>query len=152
VARDLAIIAALALAGCGASAPERAPTKARFIARADAICGDEVANLQRAAARDHASLASFSQVPRLLRQLAGIQQAATTRLESLPQPPGERGPIMSWLTARTVTATFELDAAEAPAGEESTAAKDMREALARASARLRALSHGYGFSVCGAGD
>jgi hypothetical protein len=124
------------------------PTKPQFIARADAICGSEKQQLERAARLAHPAGASEGQLRRLTRQLAAIRQAATNRLESLPQPRGEAAAIARWLRARTVAATFELDTAEAPAGD-STAANDMRAALARASALVRELSSSYGFRVCG---
>jgi hypothetical protein len=145
----LGAIAALALAGCGASNPRTALTKAQFIARADAICGHEAADLSGLRARNRASDASLTQVPRLIRQVAAIHEAATTRLESLPQPPGEASTIAGWLTARTVAATFELDTAEAPPGEASVAGSDMRAALRRARTLVRSLSRSYGFRVCG---
>jgi hypothetical protein len=84
--------------------------------------------------------------------VVGIQEAATARLESLSQPAGEATSIASWLTARTVAATFELDTAEAPSGEGSVAASDIRAALRRAIARVRDLSQSYGFRVCGASE
>jgi hypothetical protein len=145
----LGAIAALALAGCGATSPRTAPTKGQFIARADAICSSEAAKLSRLRARDHASSATPGQVPRLIRQVAAIHEAATSRLESLRQPAGEAPTIARWLTARTVAATFELDTAEAPIGKDSIAARDIRAALSRASALARSLSQGYGFRVCG---
>jgi hypothetical protein len=148
----LGAIAALALTGCGASAPEVAPTKSQFIARADAICGSEEQRLRRAAALGRSASASDSEVRHLTRELATIHQDATTRIESLPRPAGETARIATWLTARTVAATFELDTAEAPPGEDSTATNDMRAALARASARVRALSSSYGFRVCGVAE
>jgi hypothetical protein len=126
-----------------------APTKSQFIARADAICGSEEQRLRRAAALGHSASASDGGVRHLTRQLATIHQDATTRIESLPEPAGETATIARWLTARTVAATFELDTAEAPGGEDSTATNDMRAALVRASALVRELSGSYGFRVCG---
>jgi hypothetical protein len=129
-----------------------APSKPQFIVRADAICGSERRQLGRAATLGHPARARESELRRLTRQQASIRQAATMRLESLPQPAGEAAPIARWLTARTVSATFELDTAEAPAGEDSTAANDMRAALARARALVRELSSSYGFRVCGVAE
>jgi hypothetical protein len=84
--------------------------------------------------------------------MAAIHQGATNRLEALPEPSGQATTIARWLTARTVAATFEHDTAEAPAGEEMTAATDMRAAFARASARVRELSASYGFRICGVAE
>jgi hypothetical protein len=148
----LGAIAALALTGCGTSTPKVAPTKPQFIARADAICGSEKRQLERAATLGHPASASEGGIRRLTRQLAAIRQAATNRLESLPQPAGQAAAIARWLSARTVAATFELDTAEAPPGEDSTATNDMRGALARASALVQELSRSYGFKLCGVAE
>jgi hypothetical protein len=145
----LGAIALLALAGCAATSAQSTLTKGQFTARADAICRNEEAKLQRAAALDHASIASIGEVRQLTRQAAAIHEEATFKLESLPQPRGEAATIRSWLTARTVAATLEHDTAEAPPGRGSTAARDIREALARASTSVQALSRLYGFEVCG---
>jgi hypothetical protein len=141
----------LALAGCGAGSPRAAPTKAAFIARADAVCSQETANLSGLRARERVSSAS-PDARRQIHQVVGIQEAATARLESLSQPAGEATTIARWLTARTVAATFELDTAEAPSGEGSAAGSDIRAALRRAMARVRDLSQSYGFRVCGASE
>jgi hypothetical protein len=142
----------LALASCGAASPRPAPTKAAFIARADAVCSQETARLSGLRARERASSASPVDARRLIHQLVGIQEAATARLESLSQPAGEATTIARWLTARTVAATFELDTAEAPSGKGSVAGRDIRAALGRAIARVRDLSQSYGFRVCGASE
>jgi hypothetical protein len=146
----LGAIAVLALAGCGTTSAKSAPTKAQFTARADAICGYEEKKLRRAAAFDHASIASFSEVPRLIRQAVAIHEAATAKLESLSQPVGEAATITRWLTARTVATTLERDTAEAPSGKDLTAARDVREELGRARAFVGDLSRRYGLQVCGA--
>jgi hypothetical protein len=148
----LGAIVALALAGCGAGSPRGAPTRAEFVARADAICNQETIRLSGLRAREHASSASLMDSPRLIRRVAAIHEAATARLESLSQPTGETTTLARWLTARTVAATFELDTAEAPRDEGSVAASDIRSALRRAMARVRDLSESYGFRVCGASE
>src|SRR5262249_25943591 len=144
--------AALALAGCGAGAPKAAPTKAEFIARADAICSQETAKLSRLRAGEHVSSVALISAPRLIRRVTAIHEAATARLESLSQPTGEGTTIAKWLTARTVAATFELDTAEAPRAEGSVAARDIRGALRTATANVHDLSQSYGFRVCGANE
>jgi hypothetical protein len=143
------LIALLALAGCGGAGSRTAPTKAQFTVRADAICRLESVKLHRAAAVDDTSLASFREIPRLIRRAVAIHGAANAKLEALPKPVGEDATITRWLTARTVATTLELDTAEAPAGADSIAATDIRIALDRARAAVRSLSHRYGFRVCG---
>jgi len=142
----------LAVSGCGDASSTTAPTKAQFAARADAICSYEARKLRWAAAFERASLASFDEVPRLIRQAVAIHTAADAKLESLPKPSGEGAAITRWLTARTIASTLELDTAEAPVGRASVAARDIRSALARARALVHALSRRYGFRICGASE
>jgi hypothetical protein len=142
------IVALLTLVGCGGMAA--GPTKAQYTARADAICAFENEKLHRAAAFEHAPVAAFSSVPRLIREAVAIRAVANAKLESLAKPAGEGATIEKWLTARTVQATLRRDVAEAPAREFPTAAKDVKEALDRASALERDLSQSYGFRICSA--
>jgi hypothetical protein len=126
-----------------------ASTRTQFTARADAICSYEDEELRRTAAFDHASIASFSDVPRQIRKAAAVHEAANAKLESLPKPAGEAATVTQWLTARTVATTLERDTAEAPPREDSTATRDIREELGRQTAFVRDLSQRYGFKVCG---
>jgi hypothetical protein len=142
-------LALLTLAGCGGAGPKPAPTKAQFTARADAICRAEAENLRRAAAFEHAPVAAFSTVPRLIREAVVLREAATGKLESLRKPAGDAKAIEQWITARTVQATLQRDAAEAPVGEYLKATRDVQAALARANALARRLSERYGFTICG---
>jgi hypothetical protein len=144
----LAVLAVLATAGCGAANTKPGLTKAQFIAQADAICRAEDEKLHRAAELSHASIASFGDVPRLIRQAVAIHEATNAELESLTEPPGQVATIGKWLTARTVAATVESDAAQALAEELSTA-RNVQEERKRTSALARALAHNYGFNVCG---
>ena len=138
------------LAACGGAGGGPAPTRARFAARADAICRDELAKLRRAATIERAPLAAFTSVPRLIREAVVIQEAATASLEALRGPAGEAGEIRRWLTARTVASTLRRDAAEAPLHEYRAAVRRLQHTLERATARERRMSRAYGFRVCGA--
>lgn len=142
--------------GCGMTRTEAGLTKARFIVRADAICASEDVKLayieRRAQALEGASPAYFRSVPHLIRKAVAIHEAANAKLEALPQPPGETTAIEKWLTARIVASTIALDAAEAPAGKDLTAAKDLQQQLTRAIVLVRTLARSYGFAVCDATD
>src|SRR5271166_4199629 len=125
------LVALLALSGCGGNRASPAPTRAQFAARADAVCRFEADKLARAATIEHAPLAAFGTVPRLIRQAVVIRELTDARLEALRVPAGEAGAIGRWLTARTVAATLQRDAAEAPAGQFPKATRDLDEARAR---------------------
>jgi hypothetical protein len=143
------IVALLALVGCGATGTRPPPTKAQFAVQADAVCRFEAEKLSRAAAFERAPVAAFSTVPRLIRQAVAIRELADARLEALRVPAGEAATIGRWLTARTVAATLQRDAAEAPAGQYPKATRDLDEALSRARALEHRLSEGHGFTICG---
>ncbi len=143
------IVVLIALAGCGGTETGTAPTRAQFAAQADAVCRFEAEKLSRAAAFERAPVAAFSTVPRLIRQAVAIRELADARLEALRVPAGEAGAIGRWLTARTVAATLQRDAAEAPAGQYPKATRDLNRALERARALERHLSEGHGFTICG---
>jgi hypothetical protein len=160
VLRGVILLAALGLlagsTGCGMTRTEPGLTKAQFIAHADAICRSEDVKLayieQRAASLEGASLASFRTVPHLIRKTVAIHEVTNAKLEALPQPPAETTAIGRWLTARIVATTVALDAAEAPAGKDLIAARDLQQQLTRAIVLVRGLAHSYGFAVCDAGE
>ena len=148
----LLAMALVALAGCGAGKAKPAPTRAGFAAEADAICAWEGQKLARAAAYEQAPVQSFSEVPRLIRQAVVIREAADAKLEALRAPTGEATQIGRWLTARTVAGTFEHDLGEAPAREELTAGRDIREQFAKTDAYARTLAAREGLQGCAAAE
>jgi hypothetical protein len=156
--RGLILLASVGLlagsTGCGHTRTDPGLTKAKFIAAADAVCRAEEVKLnyieQRAATLEGASAASFRSVPHLIRKSVAIHEDTNVKLESLAEPPGEISAIAKWLTARIVASTIGLDAAEAPAGRDLVAAKDLQRQLSRSIARVRGLARAYGFAVCDA--
>jgi hypothetical protein len=145
----IAVVVVLLLGACGTARTRADMTKAQFIARADAICRAaevKLAHIRQLAAR----LGRAASAPPVMRQEVAANRLATARLESLPEPPGEGGAIARWLTARTVAATVASDAAEAPAGEDRAAVKDVFAELEVARARAGRLAHDYGLEACGA--
>jgi hypothetical protein len=159
VLRYLALIAVVGLVGvtgCGVTHTKAGLTRAQFIIAADAVCRVEGVDLkyieQRAATLEGASAASFRTVPHLIRKAVAIREVTNEKLESLAEPPGETTTIRRWLTARIVATTIALDAAEAPAGHEQIATKDLQQQLTRTIARARGLAHSYGFLVCDAAE
>jgi hypothetical protein len=157
VPRYVALIVVVGLVGatgCGATRTKAGLTRAQFIGEADAVCRVEEVKLKyiesRAQALEGAPVASFRSVPRLIRKAVAIHEVANANLESLAQPPGETTAISKWLTARIVATTIALDAAEAPAGHDLIATRDLQRQLSRARALVRGLAHSYGFAVCDA--
>ena len=145
------VLAAAAATGCGATRAKRGFSRAQFIASADAVCRLEQAKLayiSQRARRIGRALAA----PSVIRQQVAQNQLATARLEALPRPPADVRAIDRWLTARTVAATVALDLAEAPAGGDVSAVRDVKGELARARARARVMALGYGSRVCDATD
>jgi hypothetical protein len=160
VLRGLILIAAVGLlagsAGCGRTRTDPTLTRGQFIASADAICKVEEVKLnyieQRAATLEGASVASFRSVPRLIRKAVAIHEVTNAKLEALAQPPAETTAIGRWLTARIVASTIAFDAAEAPAGHDQIATRDLQQQLSRATALVRRLARSYGFAVCDASE
>jgi hypothetical protein len=158
VPRGLILLASVSLlaglTGCGRTRTDPGLSKAQFIAAADAVCRVEDVKLnyieQRAATLEGASAASFRSVPQLIRKAVAIHETTNAELESLTEPPGETAAIGKWLTARIVATTIGLDAAEAPAGHDLVARKDLQRQLSQSIARVRGLAHAYGFAVCDA--
>ena len=144
----IAIVVLLMLGACGTARTRADMTKARFIARADAICRAAEAKLtyiRQLAAK----LGRAQSAPPVMRQEVAAARQATARLESLREPPGGSEAIDRWLTARTVAATVASDAAEAPAKEAGAAVKDVFEQLDVARARAGRLAREYGLEACG---
>jgi hypothetical protein len=154
--RRLLIVAAGVLAGglatsCGATRAKRGLSRAQFIASADAVCRYEQAKLLFVADRARRLGRSIT-APHVIRQQVVQFQLATSRLEALPEPPGDGGAIGRWLTARTVAATVALDLAEAPAKGDAAAVADVRRELGTTRARARGLAVSYGSRACGETD
>jgi hypothetical protein len=146
-----AMLATLLPAGCGAARARRAPTRAQFIASADAVCRHEQAKLAYISARARRLGLALAR-PSVIRQQVAQSQLATSRLQSLGVPRGDARAIERWLTARTVAATLAIDVAEAPAKGERTAVSDVLRELAVTRARARGLALAYGSRVCGEAD
>jgi hypothetical protein len=144
----LAAFAALLAAGCGAARTQPGLTKAQFIAGADAICRAEQVHLYKVATARGGSLGSLRAGPGLIKHAVAIHETANARLEALPEPPRETGPIERWLTARTVATTVESDAAQALAGKDPAEAGSVQRERDRTSALARSLALAYGARVC----
>lgn len=122
---------ALLTAGCGSSTTNTAaaPTKAQYIARADAICHAEVSKKIKEFA------AGTSRTNDLGRDTKAAEEANAS-LRALPQPSGSESVLAEWLKLRErVTAISH--------GRPASAAED-QEAIAKAYSIARA----YGLRSC----
>jgi hypothetical protein len=169
-----AVLALLGTAGCGtatvktvtagtlapAARGNPAPTRAQFIAEADAICRSDRGRLaaiavQAKTAKGHTTLQAIEQrlTPLLLQTLA-IERAELARLRALREPPREAAGIKKVLAAieQKLTAESSMEAAFAHVskgglGQTEAAIKGGRAAEIRAPA----VAHAYGIECGGAG-
>jgi len=98
----LALLAVLALAGCGSSAP----TKAQYVAKADAICATESAKTaplirEVTVAASALGTGSANGVPKLASAVSELHDVTATylaQLQKLEQPSGDHAAIERFLT------------------------------------------------------
>jgi hypothetical protein len=94
-----AACSAVLIAGCGSATTKTAaaPTKAQYIARADAICARELSQKARAFARSEApGQSGFSDRSKDLT----AAEEANASLRALAQPPGSASVLDEWLRLR----------------------------------------------------
>lgn len=143
-----------------------APTRAQYIAQADAVCTRE--NEQRAplAREEKALTTQFRAVARsqgentaeaeLLPKLAplwkrevALYRAGSAQLQALPVPPGDAATIGKIAVAEGDIAADTENVIEAVRQHETLTARTAKEAV-QAKVKVRnALEQGYGFQVCG---
>jgi hypothetical protein len=158
--------AALALAGCGSSAPKvhasgaghppaapGSPSDAQFAARADAICSELQAEQlplrKRSEALDgEASAATRHLLATLSSQTVALARAADARLAALAAPAGERSRISKLLGGYRSEAQDVSELAAALNSGEPTEQSAAAASLSRASSADRALAAQLGLYVC----
>jgi hypothetical protein len=170
----VAVLVLLGAASCGSSAVKTvavgttapatsgkpAPTRARFIADADAICRSDRGQLARIAVlaktpKRHTTLRALEvRLTPLLLQALAIERAELARLRALPEPAGEAANIKTVLAAieQKVTAESSMETAFAHLskgglGQTEAAIKAGRAAEIRAPA----VAHAYGIE-CGGSE
>jgi hypothetical protein len=175
IAAIAAVLCAAAVAGCGggstrttaatvtrASSPSTAavpaaPTKAQFIARADAICARTNAKLKpvqqhlSALARQSES-AIESEGPTAFRQGAAITREGIAQLQALSVPTGDVATVQKIITALDDEAADIDNIAAATAHGEGSAIEAAKRAEQTTKATYQGLAQGYGLKVCGAGS
>jgi hypothetical protein len=132
------------------------PTKAQYIAQADAICRTLKSQQAPLKARVRALNGSSQNTPSAIKALAPLvhqsvrfSRAADAKLESLSKPTGERGTIEKLLAGYSEEARHATNFADALEHEERGAWEAAEKALAKTLGLDRSLAHGYGFKVCG---
>jgi hypothetical protein len=169
-----AVLAALAAAGCGstatptatrpatssrtetAAASEPIPTRAQFIAQADAICrrlrAEQAPLKARVAALQGLSeraRSTFKTLASLLRQSIALARAADTRFAAIPRPVGDAATIDKLLAIHSEEVTEATNYANALDSYQRSAWEAAGAALTKAEAFDRGISQGYGMEVCG---
>jgi hypothetical protein len=152
------LVLGLLLAGCGSSSgTPSGPTKAQYVAKADAICkaaGEKTAPLISKLEAGGAALLSAS--PAAARQLStvvgGLHEdgsSALAQLRALKQPTGEKTAIESFLSplSNVVSATGQA-ASSLGSGQGSAALGLLAEVQAEAQKATKA-ADAYGVQPCG---
>jgi hypothetical protein len=163
---SFAVVVGLALGGCGSSASQTVtvtrapgnnvaqpvPTRAEFIAKADAICARlkaDQAPLEARAQGSAGEIPSSATEASIFREDIRLGRAATARFAALPRPPGDRGVIEKLLTLDGDEATDLGNVADAVEAEDSASFRTAIGTLKKVEAHDYGLAQGLGLKVCG---
>jgi hypothetical protein len=158
-------LAALTLAGCGASssppsqhggsasASSALTAKARFVAQAQAVCRALSRQEQPLRARQESlkrvpSATSAQDFVALVRQVGVLSRAADRKLRALSRPPGDARNIETLLSGFSAELADVSQLATAAAKQESVPGETAVLALRRTVAHDGALANEYGMKVC----
>ncbi len=133
------------------------PTKAQFVARADAICARSNAKIkpvqQQVEVLSHGSESKIeAEAPSALRHAGALTREGIARLEALPVPTGDAPTVHKILNALNDEAADIDNIASAIGSGDSTAVEAAKQAGERSKATYRGLAQGYGLKVCGASE
>ena len=158
----LAIGLAVLLAGCGSqtvtstvtashAAPSTAavstPSKAAFIAQADAIC--RRVDRKVGPLRSQIGNTNLSKFAAVLNVAVGDEQAAVAQLRSLPEPRGDQAVLAKVWNAIESEIVDLQNAAQAADDDNLGDVQAADTAGQTAQAMYRGLAQGYGFKYCG---
>lgn len=152
------ILAVLAVNGCGSAStkirsPIKRPTKAQYIAEADAICRGARPEAEALKARITAlwrRLGATKEALSLTRVLDSHVGAIYATLRALPKPPNEARTLDGLFTALSASLAYASNALNALASHEL--GKAYVAAGRRAATFARGLVRKYGFKVCGVAE
>jgi hypothetical protein len=156
----LVLVTAL-LCGCGSSgksvvtttpaASAGGPTKAQFVAQAEAICR-MLSTQEKPLEASQASLtgggSSGTTFASLARQVVALSKAAETKLVALPRPPADAAAIGTLLASFTTDVNDANALAQAAVKQESSAGEAAEGALRRSIAAHGQLASEYGMKLC----
>lgn len=159
-------LAACAIAGCGGSSSSTgtsttaavgAPTKAEFVAKANAVCATASAQTGKllgevetatTAALSGPSAHSAAQLEGLVAQLHSAALRVLGELQSLNPPASDRAAISQFLTPLTHAITGLGEADKAIAAGHATQALSSLLTLQSKTPQLAAAAHAYGLTGC----
>lgn len=152
--------AALVLSACGGGAatkagPTPSPTKAAYIARADAVCQSARASLAQVQGPTKALLAlgdtpkAYTQAAILFRRIQTLEQDELRRLQALPLPAGDVTTLRSYLQGVSSAVALVGRLADAFARRDKPTLTALVQQGSRMAATTKGLAQGYGFKVCG---
>jgi hypothetical protein len=135
-------------AGTGATA-----TKMQFAASAKAICRELTAKEQplkshQASLKGLPTQAANKAFVSLVEQLVALSSAASAKLDALPRPSADAGPIKTLLAGFSEEVADVRDIATAVASEDSTAGESAASSIRRLSAAYASLASSYGMNGC----
>lgn len=159
----LATALVLLLTGCGGSgAPpktvaqspaEAATAKARFIARAQVICGglstqEKALRVRQEGLKGLSSQSAATAFVSLVHELVADSRTAEGKLRALPRPPRDAPAIERLLRAMSEEAAAATSIAKAAGNQESGLGESASRALKRVVADNSALAATYGMGAC----
>jgi len=156
-ARALALLlTAAALAGCGGGSASHGPTRAAYIAKADAICRSAHAQTNNLISKIKAlaptlligGTAAAPTAPGLVAQLHTVAAADLARLRALAEPSGDHAAIAKFLDPlASIVSAMGKALADLRAGHAVDAAALFSDAIPTAQA-VRSAAGSYGFKAC----
>ncbi len=131
------------------------PTRAQFIAQADAICQAARASLSTLPTKSLIALGdtpkAFAAAAPLFRQIRSVEQAELGRLQGLRLPAGDNTEVTAYLQEGTQAVLLVGQIADAFAKGDKVALVAAEKEGNRRGAVAKGLAQGYGFKVCGHG-
>lgn len=157
----VAIVAALVCTGCGSTStpssnahrPTSTATKAQFVAHAERICStlsqqEKPLKARQESLKQLPATAAAKAFVALVHQVVAFSQAASSKLQLLPQPPSDAQAIQKLLSSFSGETSDATDLAKAAASQEASTAEAVQDALRKSIANNRALAAAYGMQAC----
>jgi hypothetical protein len=152
----LLLVALAVLAGCGSSSSS-APTKAEYVAKADAICkaaGEKTAPLVTKLESSAGAIASGSatvarEVAPVLVKLHEVGASSLSQLRALKEPTGEKAAIEKYLSPLTNVVAAAGQAASSLGAGQPSAAFGLLAQVESDAQQATSAAGAYGVAPCG---